>query len=88
LRHGDYPYWKGQSWAEADVDHAARLMRRVFDDRDFARSIGTHAAASIRRTNSRAACGAAVRNRLLEIDRARESGNSTTRLSGNRHQAV
>jgi glycosyltransferase involved in cell wall biosynthesis len=88
LRHGDYPYWKGQSWAEADVDHAARLMRRVFDDRDFARSIGAHAAASIRRTNSRAACGAAVRNRLLEIDRARESGNGATRLSGNRHQAV
>ncbi len=71
LRRGDYPYWQGQSWAEADAAHASKLMRRVFDNPAFATELGARAAASIRRTHSRAACAEAVRNRLLEIDRER-----------------
>jgi glycosyltransferase involved in cell wall biosynthesis len=71
LRNGDYPYWQGQQWADADVAHAARLMRQVFDDREFAQRIGAAAAASIRRTNSKIVCGAAVAKRLGEIDRRR-----------------
>ena len=74
LRYGDYPYWKGQSWADADVGHAASLMRRVFDDRAYARDLGALGAASIRRTNSKAGCGEAVHNRLLEIERERAAG--------------
>lgn len=73
LRNGDYPYWRGQQWADADVAHAARLMRQVFDDREFARRIGANAAASIRRSNSRAACTAAITTRLQEIDRLRSA---------------
>jgi hypothetical protein len=46
-------------------------MRQVFDDREFARRIGAAAAASIRRTNSKDACGAAVVARLQEIHRRR-----------------
>jgi glycosyltransferase involved in cell wall biosynthesis len=68
LREGDYPYWRGQRWAEADIAHAARCMRQLFDDRDFARRIGTAAAASIRRTHSRSACTAAVAARLQQIE--------------------
>jgi len=71
LRNGDYPYWQGQQWADADVAHAVRLMRQVFDDREFAGRIGATAAASIRRTNSKAMCGAAVAERLGEIDQRR-----------------
>jgi len=71
LRDGDYPHWQGQQWADADVAHAARLMRQVFDDREFARRVGAAAAASIRKTNSKAVCGAAVAERLQEIDRRR-----------------
>lgn len=70
LRDGEYPYWQGQQWAEADVDEAAHLMRQVFDDRDLARRIGTAAAASIRRTNSKSVCAAAVTARLAAIDKA------------------
>jgi glycosyltransferase involved in cell wall biosynthesis len=71
LRDGDYPYWQGQQWADPDVAHAARLMRRVFDDREFARRVGSAAAVDIRRTNSRAVCGAATASRLRAIDRRR-----------------
>jgi glycosyltransferase involved in cell wall biosynthesis len=71
LRDGDYPYWRGQQWADPDVAHAARLMRQVFDDREFAGRVGAAAAASIRKTNSKAVCGAALVARLQEIDRRR-----------------
>ncbi len=71
VRDGEYPYWRGQRWADADVEHAATLMRRVFDDQALARRIGAAAAASIRRSNSKAVCGAAVTARLAEIDSAR-----------------
>jgi len=73
LRDGDYPYWQGQQWADADVAHAARWMRQVFDDREFAQRIGASAATSIRRTNSKDACGAAVIARLQEIHRGRHA---------------
>jgi hypothetical protein len=71
LRDGDYPHWQGQQWADADVPHAARLMRQVFDDREFAHRVGAAAAASVRKTNSKAVCGAALVARLQEIDRRR-----------------
>ncbi len=64
LREGDYPFWQGQHWADPDVDHMATLMRQVFDDRELACRIGAVAAQSIRRSNSRAACAAAVTLRL------------------------
>lgn len=69
LRNGDYPYWQNQRWADPDVAHAARLMRQVYEDRNFANRIGAEAAASIRRSNSRAASAVAITRRLHEIDR-------------------
>lgn len=71
LRDGDYMRWQGQYWADPDVAHAARLMRRVFDDRELARRVGAAAASSIRASNSKAVCGATVSRRLREIDRGK-----------------
>jgi glycosyltransferase involved in cell wall biosynthesis len=45
---GEYPHHDGQRWAEPDVDHAAKLMRRLVDDPEFARGIGVRAAQDIR----------------------------------------
>lgn len=73
LRHGDYPYWRGQQWADPDIAHAASWMRRLFDDRDLARRIGANAAASIRRSHSREVCATALIARLQQIDRQRSS---------------
>lgn len=67
LADGEYPYWQGQHWAEANVDDAAQFMRRVVEDREYARRIGTAAAASIRKTNSKAVCAAAMLARLNVI---------------------
>lgn len=71
LRDGEYLCWQGQRWADPDVAHAARLMRKVFDDRELARRVGANAAASIRSSNSKSVCGATVSRRLREIDRVK-----------------
>ena len=43
--HGPYP--AGAEWAEPDLDHAAELMRGVFDDREAAAAVGERARRSI-----------------------------------------
>ncbi len=46
----DYgPYSQGEQWAEPDVEHAARLMRRVYEDQAGARKVGQRARDDIRR---------------------------------------
>lgn len=44
----EYLHPEGQRWAEANVDHAAELMRRLVDDTGFAGRIGARAAHDIR----------------------------------------
>jgi glycosyltransferase involved in cell wall biosynthesis len=44
------PYERGTHWAEADVEHAASLMRWVFENRAEAEALGARGAASIRQT--------------------------------------
>lgn len=64
---GQYISWKGQVWADADTQHAAEFMRAMFDQRELAARIGASAAASIRRTNSYAACSSAIADRLQRL---------------------
>jgi glycosyltransferase involved in cell wall biosynthesis len=67
LAEGDYPFWQGQHWAEANVDTAAGFMRRLLDEPGYAATVGRAGAESIRRTNSKAVCAAAVVDRLGKI---------------------
>ena len=64
---GALPYPFNGVWAEPDVEHAARLMREVFDHPDDAASVGERAARDIRRTHSLDVAGRAMEKRLLEI---------------------
>ena len=66
---GAEPYPAEGEWAEPDVEHAATLMRRLFDDPAGAREIGAKAATDIARTHSPAAAGE-ILNRRLESIRA------------------
>jgi glycosyltransferase involved in cell wall biosynthesis len=67
VREGEYPCWQGQQWAEADVAQAALFMRRVSEDREWARALGTRAAADIRAHLSKTQCALAVVERLNAI---------------------
>jgi glycosyltransferase involved in cell wall biosynthesis/SAM-dependent methyltransferase len=61
------PYPTQGTWAEPKVQHAATLMRAVFDDREQATARGERAAADIRRTHSPDAAGAKMKRRLDSV---------------------
>jgi Glycosyl transferases group 1 len=63
------PYPPAGEWADPNVEHAAALMRQLFDDPAGARELGVKAAADITRTHSPAAAGE-ILNRRLESIRA------------------
>ena len=62
-----HPYPADGQWAEPDVDQAAELMRRVFENQDEARERGARAALDIRATHSPEVAGAAMAGRLRVI---------------------
>jgi glycosyltransferase involved in cell wall biosynthesis len=63
------PYTADLHWAEPSVDHAAALMRRLYENRDFATDLGARGAADLRRRLSYAHAGRQIADRLEEIDR-------------------
>jgi glycosyltransferase involved in cell wall biosynthesis len=61
------PYRRGSVWAEPDIDHAAELMRLVYEDRERASALGARAARDIRTGMSAAVAGQAARDRLMRV---------------------
>jgi glycosyltransferase involved in cell wall biosynthesis len=70
-------YTRGNFWAEPSVEHAASLMRKVYEDPDEARSRAARAQPEVQRLLSLEAAGQRMRRRLEEIAAA---GNSHRRL--------
>ena len=64
---GRWPYPEDAHWAEANVEHAARLMRQVFDDPAAARRRGAVAAVTLAETHSLRAAGRSMRSRIESI---------------------
>ncbi len=60
-------YRQGYRWAEPSEDHAARLMRWVFQNRAAARAIGERAAEEMRVLLAPAAAGERMRARIEEL---------------------
>ncbi|MEG4147765.1 glycosyltransferase [Microcoleus sp. Pol12B5] len=61
------PYKKGNVWAEADVEHAADLMRYVFNNHREAQQIGAIAAEEIKTLLNPQVTGNKIRKRLEYI---------------------
>ncbi len=64
---GADPYPADAEWAEPDLDHAAALMREVFEDRAGAQERAQLGRADIRRTHSLAVAGTKMAQRLMTI---------------------
>jgi hypothetical protein len=64
---GSAPYPPEAEWAEPDIEHAARLMREVFENQDAARQRGRLAAAEIAITHSLEASGRSMVRRLESL---------------------
>lgn len=66
VERGQYPMWKGQVWADPDINHAVWHMEKLAVDHDIGRRIGTEASRSIRQNFSYRACGLRYSYRLGE----------------------
>lgn len=66
---GDYPHSKTNAfhWAEADIEHAAYFMRRVFTEPHFRQSIARRASADIRSRFDPRQIGQMMYSRLREV---------------------
>lgn len=67
----EYPDWRGQRWAEPDIDAAAGHLRRLADDPGYAHALGQAARRRLLSDFGPAASTAAIRARLAEIRRTR-----------------
>jgi len=71
----DYPpYTAGSHWAEPSIGHAAQLMRRVFENQQWAQQLGETAKADLSERLSMMAAGRRMATRLDEIRTARSAG--------------
>jgi glycosyltransferase involved in cell wall biosynthesis len=68
------PYRKGSSWADPDIEHAAELMRFVFQNRDAAAATGKRAAEELAQNFCPAVTGKEIAERLAEIGKIQKSG--------------
>lgn len=81
IREGSGPYTVGATWADPDLDAAARSMREVFADLPRAAERGRRAADDLRTRHSPQVAGRAIADRLDEIRAARRA---TPRVAGRR----
>jgi SAM-dependent methyltransferase/glycosyltransferase involved in cell wall biosynthesis len=65
--HG--PYDKGNEWADPELDHAAELMRFVYEKRDQAAAVAQRGREDVLNALSPAAVGKIMRGRLEAIDK-------------------
>lgn len=65
LQEGDYPFWKGQKWAEPNIDQAILHMLNLVDMPLLGYSVGKKAAISIKKTVGYRACGVAMKDELI-----------------------
>ena len=49
LQNDSLPYRKGWRWADPDIDEAASFMKRLYDNKDYARGVGRVARESVKR---------------------------------------
>jgi glycosyltransferase involved in cell wall biosynthesis len=67
LDHDAGSYERGSRWAEPDVEHAAHLMRWVYEHQPEREALGVRAAADIRRTLDTKITAAEIRQRVHEL---------------------
>ncbi|HEY0421403.1 MAG TPA: glycosyltransferase, partial [Acetobacteraceae bacterium] len=67
LARADYPYWKGQSWADPDLDHAVTLLREALENPARSAAMALQGQADVLRTHGSRAVGLRMLDRLEAI---------------------
>jgi glycosyltransferase involved in cell wall biosynthesis len=85
---GSPPYPADGEWADPNIEHAAALMRLVFDDPSAATALGVRAAQDIHRSHSPEAAGELMRRRLEHLRGIEAHGRHAATIDGGRHMVV
>ena len=64
------PYHRGQIWARPDVNHAAALMRQVYEQPELAKAKAARGARDVRACHSPTAVGRIIQERLTMATKA------------------
>ncbi|WP_078453604.1 glycosyltransferase [Solemya velum gill symbiont] len=67
VEEGQYPFYKGQHWADPKVETAAKHMRHLYEDREFGRKIASAGSQYIRENFNKNVIGSMYRERLNKI---------------------
>lgn len=79
IARNEGPYFQGSVWAEPDIDHAAYLMRYVFENYDRALEVGERASREVRSILSPQAIGQRIRSRVEYIAKRIDSSQYPTK---------
>ena len=74
------PYDADLEWAEPSVEHAAQLMRRLYEEPEWAREVGARGKLSAEKNLSLVAAGRRMSDRLSEISALRRGGAPAVNL--------
>jgi glycosyltransferase involved in cell wall biosynthesis len=67
VRQNEYADWKDQVWADADFEHAAYYMRKIFDDTSLASRLGRRAADDMAERFSYRTIGSEIMHRFSNL---------------------
>ena len=67
VKKGEYPYSKGQVWADPNLDQAASYMRRLVEDDTYRNTIAEAGCLYIRTNHNSETVGKNYRSRLIEL---------------------
>ncbi len=67
VKKGEYPYPKGQVWADPNVDQAASYMRRLVEDDTYRNSIAKAGYSYIKENHNSEIVGENYRSRLIKL---------------------
>ena len=67
VEEDQYLFYKGQVWADPDIDCAAGYMKKLYRDRDFGQTLGKKAAQFVRDRYDPVRCGERYKQRFLEL---------------------
>jgi glycosyltransferase involved in cell wall biosynthesis/SAM-dependent methyltransferase len=81
---GCEPYPEGSPWADPDLEHAAELMRRVYEARDEAARKASQARKDILTRHNAGAAGIALQRRFDEIQRLPNPASASAEKSWRR----
>ncbi len=67
VKKGEYPFFKGQVWADPSIDQASNYMRRLVEDESYRNSVAQAGYSYIKTHYDAEVVGAKYRGRLMEL---------------------